>query len=120
MLRASSRTSLRQGSLRVPPSCLRLAAAQVLELTVQPISAGLCQVGCPMKVPLVAPLPGVREIPDVLCLTPVANPDGRVLRDCARPSTCQAEISRRIGRQTITVAVFPLNVLDQRLPVCSG
>src|SRR5260370_38979048 len=86
----------------------------------QPISAGLCQVGCPMKVPLVAPLPGIREIPDVLCLTPVANPGGRVLRDYARPPTCQAEISWRIGRQTITVAVFPLNVMDQSLPVCLG
>src|SRR5229473_8069970 len=120
MLRAPSRISFRQGSWRIAPSRLRLAAAQVFELTAQPIAARLCQVRCPMKIPLVVFLPGVGEIPDVLCHTPVTNPGGSVFRDYARAFACQGEITGRVGRQTVTITVFPLNVMDQTLPVCSG
>src|SRR5579862_2477872 len=96
-----------------------LTAAEVLEEMVQTFAALLNPVGGPMEIPLVVFLPGRREIPYMLCPVPVANPAGGVLRSHVR-AFHRGEIRRGIDRQSVPVAVSPLNVFDQTGPVCSG
>src|SRR5690349_444271 len=86
---------------------------------VQDLATALNPVCRPIEVPLVMFLPCGWEIPDALRPAPITNAAGDFLGSQAG-SRDGSEVRRRVCRQSMPIAVLPLDVIDQTAPVGCG